>query len=122
MSKKKIIRHVPNAGLRAGWSVDCVLTRSGDIEVRKMYVGPREGLDPEDLINLISGTVAASVMLSIRDPLERMLAKSRLINLLDERIVRDDAKPPEPEKAAAEAKPADTEGEAETKEIENGRT
>jgi hypothetical protein len=65
--------------------VDAVLTRTGDIDLRKVYVGPNN-VDPEDMVNLISGVTAAAVTFAFPDLDARLAAKAQLLAKLDERI------------------------------------
>ena len=86
MSRRKIRSKTKGPPPRAGWACDAILERGGQVvNIRKLYVGP-SGLETNDLTEVLSAVVAATMINAIEDPETLMEAKYRLLNLLDERI------------------------------------
>lgn len=84
MSRRKIKNQGPPP--RAGFAVDAVLQKSGNIvDIRRIYVGPRN-LDPADLVELLSAVVAVAMINCLRDPVALSAAKEDLLKKIDERI------------------------------------
>ena len=70
---------------RAAFAVDAVLTRTGGIEIRRQYAGPFN-VEPEDMVNLVSGVVAAWVSTAFPEEDVRAEVKDLLLDTLDRRI------------------------------------
>ena len=88
---------------RAAFAVDAVLQRRVDksiVDVKKLYVGPK-GLDPMDLVDLMSAVVAGAFVAAIKKE-EQDEARDQLLGLIDRRIrgvVRDIRGVPKPDTA-----------------------
>lgn len=70
---------------RAAFAIDAVLTRSGAIDIRRQYFGPKN-VEPSDLINLVSGVVAVWLHTAFRDSELRRAATDTLLNSISSRL------------------------------------
>jgi DNA-binding protein YbaB len=62
-----------------------VMTRTGNIDVRRLYIGPKN-VDPEDMVGLMSAVVAASINTAFLNPEDRKNAKALFLEQVSERI------------------------------------
>ena len=115
MSRKKVKSKTQGPPPRAGFGCDAILERGGQVvNIRKLYVGP-SGLDPDDLTEILSAVVAATMINAIPDADTLLESKFLLLRLLDERIQpvkqpainEGEAEAPSPEKKEEKNESAD---------------
>lgn len=88
---RKTKRHVPRRRTqgpppRAAFAVDAVLQRRVDrsmVNVKKLYVGPK-GLDPADLVDLLSAVVAGTFTAAVKKE-DQAESRKRLLEFIDSR-------------------------------------
>ena len=111
---KRNIKKTTGPPPRCGFRCDAVLQRGGKVvDIRRLYCGPKA--DPDDLVELLSSVIAATMINALPNDSERMEAKAKLIDLLEKRVVynrsilsrKPEEQPEETEQVADEPAQAD---------------
>lgn len=91
MSSKKADRNLKfkrGPKPRAAFLVDSVLTRGGIVDIRRIYVGPKN-VDPDDMINLLTANLATVMLFAFPEAELREDACVLLLKQLEERLSGD---------------------------------